>query len=137
MKYAPIEPEFADPEEDAAYDAWFRAEVQESLDDPRPGIPHEEAMVWIKQRMIERGHAKPDWSSRARAMLPSRAPLHAASLAAGTTGGAARCPYRTAPVDSRNQQSGDRRMGRGCCHPEQGDSGFDDRLHVQFLGYSD
>jgi DNA-damage-inducible protein J len=25
-----------------AYDAWFRAKVQEALDDPRPGIPNEE-----------------------------------------------------------------------------------------------
>lgn len=25
-----------------AYDAWFRAKVQEALDDPRPGIPGEE-----------------------------------------------------------------------------------------------
>ncbi|HTN62927.1 MAG TPA: type II toxin-antitoxin system RelB/DinJ family antitoxin [Devosia sp.] len=24
-----------------AYDSWFRAKVQEALDDPRPGIPHE------------------------------------------------------------------------------------------------
>lgn len=24
----------------AAHDAWFRAKVQEALDDPRPGIPH-------------------------------------------------------------------------------------------------
>jgi DNA-damage-inducible protein J len=24
----------------AAHDAWFRAMVQEALDDPRPGIPH-------------------------------------------------------------------------------------------------
>jgi DNA-damage-inducible protein J len=27
----------------AAHDAWFRAKVQEALDDPRPGIPHAEA----------------------------------------------------------------------------------------------
>ena len=27
-----------------AYDAWFRAKVQEALDDPRPGIPHEVVM---------------------------------------------------------------------------------------------
>lgn len=26
---------------DAAYDEWFRAKVQEALDDPRPGISHE------------------------------------------------------------------------------------------------
>lgn len=28
--------------ETAAYDQWFRAQVQEAIDDPRPGIPHEE-----------------------------------------------------------------------------------------------
>ncbi len=27
-----------------AYDAWFRAKVQEALDDPRPRIPHAQAM---------------------------------------------------------------------------------------------
>ena len=28
--------------DEAAYDGWFRAKVQEALDDPRPDIPHEE-----------------------------------------------------------------------------------------------
>ncbi|MDB5431890.1 MAG: antitoxin of toxin-antitoxin stability system [Caulobacter sp.] len=27
------------------HDAWVRAKVQESLDDPRPGIPHERVMA--------------------------------------------------------------------------------------------
>ncbi|MDF3387963.1 MULTISPECIES: type II toxin-antitoxin system RelB/DinJ family antitoxin [unclassified Sulfitobacter] len=31
----------ADPD---AYDAWFRAKVQEALDDPRPTTPHATAM---------------------------------------------------------------------------------------------
>ena len=31
----------ADPE---AHDAWFRAEVREALDDPRPAVPHEQVM---------------------------------------------------------------------------------------------
>jgi predicted transcriptional regulator len=26
------------------HDAWFRAEVQKALDDPRPGIPHDAVM---------------------------------------------------------------------------------------------
>jgi DNA-damage-inducible protein J len=26
----------------ASHDAWFRAMVQEGLDDPRPGVPHDE-----------------------------------------------------------------------------------------------
>ncbi|QMV17976.1 type II toxin-antitoxin system RelB/DinJ family antitoxin [Granulicella sp. 5B5] len=29
------------------YDAWFRAKVQEALDDPRPGVPHAE----VRRRM--------------------------------------------------------------------------------------
>ena len=28
--------------DEAAYDSWFRAKVQEALDDPRPDIPHED-----------------------------------------------------------------------------------------------
>lgn len=37
-----------DPEEQAAsYDRWFRAEVQASLDDPRPSIPHDQVMAEI------------------------------------------------------------------------------------------
>jgi DNA-damage-inducible protein J len=34
---------------EAAHDAWFRAKVQEALNDPRPGISNEEA----KRRMRE------------------------------------------------------------------------------------
>ena len=40
----------ADPE---AHDAWFRAKVREALDDPRPTIPHEQAMSDI-QALIDR-----------------------------------------------------------------------------------
>lgn len=29
------------------YDAWFRAKVQASLGDPRPPVPHEQAMVEV------------------------------------------------------------------------------------------
>ncbi len=31
----------ADPD---AYEAWFRAKVQEALDDPRPAVPHTQVM---------------------------------------------------------------------------------------------
>lgn len=31
--------------ESAAYDKWFRAQVQEAIDDPRPSIPHEQVMT--------------------------------------------------------------------------------------------
>ena len=37
--------------EAAAYEKWFRAQVQEALDDPRPGIPHEQVEAeWAKER---------------------------------------------------------------------------------------
>ncbi len=33
------------------YDAWFRAKVQAALDDPRPPIPHDEAMAEVRRRI--------------------------------------------------------------------------------------
>jgi hypothetical protein len=53
-KLSPIESEFETTEEAEAYDAWFRAKVQKALDDPRPSIPHDEAMAEIKRRMEAR-----------------------------------------------------------------------------------
>ena len=38
--------------EAAAYDRWFRSQVQVALDDPRPSIPHEEVSArWAKKRV--------------------------------------------------------------------------------------
>jgi hypothetical protein len=37
-------------------DRWFRAKVQEALDDPRPAIPHDEAMKMVQEE-IERRRA--------------------------------------------------------------------------------
>ena len=34
-----------------AYDAWFRAKVQEALDDTRPTVPHAEAMRQVRERI--------------------------------------------------------------------------------------
>jgi DNA-damage-inducible protein J len=34
----------------AEHDAWFRAKVQEALEDPRPAIPHEEARAHFANR---------------------------------------------------------------------------------------
>jgi DNA-damage-inducible protein J len=34
----------------AAHDAWFRAKVQEALDDPRPAIPHEKVEAHFTKR---------------------------------------------------------------------------------------
>lgn len=32
----------------AAYDKWFRAQVQAAIDDPRPSIPHEQVMTDVR-----------------------------------------------------------------------------------------
>ncbi|MEL6465685.1 MAG: type II toxin-antitoxin system RelB/DinJ family antitoxin [Pseudomonadota bacterium] len=40
----------ADPE---SYDAWFRAKVQEAIDDPRPAAPHAQVMAEA-QALIDR-----------------------------------------------------------------------------------
>lgn len=47
-KPSPVEPDFATPEEAAAYDAWFRAKVEASLADGRPGVPHDEVMAELR-----------------------------------------------------------------------------------------
>jgi len=36
--------------DEAAYDSWFRAKVQEALDDPRPDIPHEQVEAHFARR---------------------------------------------------------------------------------------
>ncbi|MGK9415348.1 type II toxin-antitoxin system RelB family antitoxin [Pseudomonas cedrina] len=43
-------PQHQDP--DASYDFWFRTKVQEALDDPSAGIPHEQVMIEM-QALIE------------------------------------------------------------------------------------
>ena len=57
-KYSPIESEFANSDEEAAYDAWFRAKVQHSIENPGRLVPHAEAMQWIKDEMEKRRRAK-------------------------------------------------------------------------------
>ena len=48
----------ADP---AAHDAWFRAKVQEALDDPRPAASHEEVEAYFaKRRVAALAKAGPD-----------------------------------------------------------------------------
>jgi len=37
--------EFTTTEEAEAHDRWFRAQVEASLADPRPSIPHDQAMA--------------------------------------------------------------------------------------------
>ncbi|MGP9591281.1 MULTISPECIES: type II toxin-antitoxin system RelB family antitoxin [unclassified Halomonas] len=55
----PLISEFETQEQADSYDRWFRERVQRSLDDPRPNIPHDEAMA------------------RVRAVIEARKPRHA------------------------------------------------------------
>lgn len=50
---SPIESEFATVAEAEAHDRWFRAQVQASLDDPRPCIPHDQVMAEMDQLIVE------------------------------------------------------------------------------------
>ncbi|MDL5591874.1 hypothetical protein QS468_04115 [Bacillus subtilis] len=52
--HSPFYSDFDSEEEAESYDRWFRAKVQEALDDPNPGIPHEEAMMRLDQQLEER-----------------------------------------------------------------------------------
>lgn len=45
---SPIVSEFETQEAADSYDAWFRAKVQKSLDDPRPSIPHDVVMAKMR-----------------------------------------------------------------------------------------
>jgi hypothetical protein len=56
-KLDPIISEFATQEEADEYDAWFRKQVQDALDDPGEDIPHEEVMRQARET-IERAAAR-------------------------------------------------------------------------------
>lgn len=55
---SPIVSEFETEEQAASYDRWFRAKVQASIDDPRPSIPHDEAMAEVERMLKERRKAR-------------------------------------------------------------------------------
>ena len=45
--------EFETQEQADSYDLWFRAKVQAAMDDPRPGIPHDQVMAPMDARIAE------------------------------------------------------------------------------------
>jgi len=47
-------PEFETREQAASYDAWFRAKVQEALDDPQGYLPHAAAMADVDRMLAEK-----------------------------------------------------------------------------------
>lgn len=56
---SPIESDFASVKEAEAYDRWFRAKVQASLDDSRLSTPHEKVMAKLRESIEakRRAHA--------------------------------------------------------------------------------
>jgi hypothetical protein len=56
-KYSPLVSEFGSAEEEAAYNEWFKRKVEESLADPRPLVPHDEAMARVRAT-LEKAKAK-------------------------------------------------------------------------------
>ncbi|GAA5015403.1 hypothetical protein GCM10023206_26440 [Acinetobacter puyangensis] len=58
--FDPLISEFDSSDDAEKYDLWFRAKVRKSLADPRPSIPHDEAMARIraelKKRIAERAN---------------------------------------------------------------------------------
>lgn len=56
--------------EAAAYDAWFRAQVQASIDDPRPSLSNDQArtqMAARRQALVKKAGAQPAGKAAARA----------------------------------------------------------------------
>lgn len=53
-KLSPIVSEFETQEQADSYDRWFRTKVQAALDDPRPGIPHDDAMAKLEAMLEEK-----------------------------------------------------------------------------------
>ena len=53
-KLSPIVSEFETEQEAESYDRWFRAKVEASLADPRPGIPHDEVMAEMHKLIAEK-----------------------------------------------------------------------------------
>lgn len=61
-KLDPIISEFETEEQAESYDRWLRARVQASIDDPRPSIPHDEAMRQVEaviEAAAQRGAGMP------------------------------------------------------------------------------
>lgn len=59
-KLDPIVSEFETEEDEAAYDAWFRAQVEAALASTGPGIPHEQVMAEMKAIIERNRNARSD-----------------------------------------------------------------------------
>lgn len=59
-KLDPIVSEFETEEDEAAYDAWFRAQVEAALASTAPRIPHEQVMARMQAILDRYRDAHPD-----------------------------------------------------------------------------
>ena len=50
---SPVVSEFETEEQASSYVAWVKAKVQASLDDPRPGVPHDQVMAEMEAIIVE------------------------------------------------------------------------------------
>ena len=50
---SPLVSEFETEEQATSYVAWVKAKVQASLDDPRPGIPHDQVMAEMEAILLQ------------------------------------------------------------------------------------
>lgn len=55
---SPIVSEFETEEQEASYDQWFRAKVEEALHSEKPRLPHDAAMAKVRAMLDERRKAR-------------------------------------------------------------------------------
>ena len=55
---SPIVSEFETEEQEASYDPWFRAKVEEALHSENPRMPHDAAMAKVQAMLEERRQAR-------------------------------------------------------------------------------
>lgn len=51
--FSPLVSEFETQEQATSYGMWVKAKVQASLEDPRPGIPHDQVMAEMEAILVE------------------------------------------------------------------------------------
>lgn len=51
---SPIVSEFETEEQEASYDQWFRAKVEEAMRSEKPRLPHDAAMAKVQAMLDER-----------------------------------------------------------------------------------
>lgn len=55
---SPIVSEFETEEQEARYDQWFRAKVEEALHSEKPRLPHDAALAKVQALLDERRKAR-------------------------------------------------------------------------------